>query len=114
MTPRSTARRCAHCAQAKALIDSLAGTGVHARTLPLPDLVVNMSAMLYVALSPLFSELDYEAKKESNSAIAVRILATVTERFSHVDEGAERMRQSWLRSLRHTPLARVRLRAKRA
>ena len=108
MTARSTKQRCGDCTQAKVLIQSLAGT--QAQPMPLPELMANMTALLYVAMSLLFSEFDYEAKKESNTAIAIRVLATAAERLSHTHAGAARMRSSWLRSMRHTPLARVTLR----
>jgi hypothetical protein len=109
MTTRSTRARCAACTHTQALIDKLAGTP--GQPMPLPDLMVNMSGMIYVAISLLFSEFDYEAKKDSNTGMAMRVLATVVERLSHADAGSARMRQSWLRALGQTPLPNVRLRA---
>ena len=81
-------RRAAH-QEAKALIAKVSQPG-NGDVFELAEMLAAMPILLESALGYLLSEFDYEANSQSNTAIAVRILAAGADRFKRLQQGADR------------------------
>jgi len=92
MTVRSAKNRCTACAQAESLVASLAQTAEQ-QPQDCVDLLADLPTVLESALAFLFRDFDYEANIESNTAVAVRLIAIAADRLGLVNAELVQLRQ---------------------